>query len=105
MITDTKRLTSQVPPWGCHWERGRESLFWEQGSCGEDSGKQGWMLSKSQGSSEIDLINNLCLGGRKTGTELAWLSEKQARRGRCSGLVLMSQALLLIPGIGFLLLL
>ena len=63
------------------------------------------MLSKSQGSSEIDLINNLCLGGRKTATGLAWLSEKRARRGRCSGLVLMSQALLLIPGIGFLLLL
>ena len=104
MITGHKETHIPGTSMGCHWERGRESLFWERGSCGEDSGKQGWMLSKSQGSSEIGLTNNLCLGGRKTGTGLAWLSEKRVRRGRCSGLVLMSQALL-IPGIGLLLLL
>ena len=60
------------------------------------------MLSESPGTSEIDLTNNLCLGSRKAGAGPAWLSEKRARRGRCSVLALISQALLLIPGIGFL---
>ena len=77
MITDRKKLTSQGPPWGI---TGREA-----GRAYSGDGAQVRRIPRSRvgcsqkagtDNSEMERINNLCLGGRKTGAGLVWLSEK-----------------------------
>ena len=105
LITDRKRLTSQGPPWGI---TGREAGRAYSGDGAQvrriPGSRVGWSQKAGTDNSEMERINNLCLGGRKTGAGLVWLSEKWAGRRHCSALVLVAQALLLIPRIGFLLL-